>query len=1124
VPHLEFRLLGPVEVTDRTGPVPLGGAPGQRILAALLLDADRVVSVEQLVAAAWGERPPATARVQVQNRVSALRRRLDPEGSRPGRIATAGSGYVIHVDEDHLDLHRFDRLVSWAEERVAEGGYEKATTLLREALGLWRGPALDLARTPALEAAARSLEETRARALERRMALDLVAGSHGEMLAELTAATLAHPYRERLWAYLMLAQYRAGRRADALDTFRQTRVRLTEELGVEPGSDLQKLHEAILRGDDALAETSAIGRWAAVSRAGSAAGPGEAPAPARRPRSAPVPRQLPRDVSGFTGRAGELAMLDALLTETGEDGRTGGVAVIAGTAGVGKTALALHWAHGVADRFPDGQLYVNLLGFAPGTPMRPIHALAQFLRALSPQAEEQPCDEAEAAALYRSGLAGRRMLVVLDNACSVEQVRPLLPGSPGCLVLVTSRDRLGGLVAREGARRIALDVLPGDEAHALLGRILGYDRTRAEAAAVAELSTVCAHLPLALRIAAANILDGSPRTIADQVAALAENRLALLTVRGDEDAAVQAAFDLSYRSVPADARRLFRLLALVPGPDVTVGAAAALAGVGERDAAGLLDRLAGGHLIDQHRRGRYAFHDLLRRYAAEHAERDATESVAAAARLSGWYLRGADRAARLLFPDVLRLPTAAAGPDNGSIRFADRGAALAWLHAERNNLIAACVTLADGGPPRLAWLLAGALRGYLGRHGHRIDYRTVVSAALDAAIRDGDERAQAMLNHSLAHVHHSQGRHESAIECLEQAMVLSRRSGWSDSEGIAHSNLGIVYAETGRLDLAAQRFTTALRLVRDSGGTSGVGTILTNLGHLHRLQGRLELAAAELTEAIAAYERSGAASRAVEAQDSLGSALHELGRFTDALTRLEHCLVRCREAGNRSTEANVLYKLAAVHRDAGRHPVALRYAREALDLARELGFLLKEMDALNVLGTIHGALADHPAAEACHRAALRLTGEVYARSQAAEALVGLAEVYLALRRHPEALAYADEAVGVARPCGFRVIEGRAMTTTARLHLGLAAPAEAARHARSALDNHRATGYRLGQAHALVVLGHAVRELDGGGAAAPHWAAARSLFAALGVPLPCDLISGWSGSDTGRANKCQRAAN
>jgi len=1043
---IEFRLLGPVEVVDGGRRVAMGGVRDLSLIAALLLEPNRVVPVDRLVTSAWGGDPPASARTVVRNRVSAIRRRLSPRDG-GGLIETRGSGYVINIADDQLDTRCFDRLVTRADGLAATGEPDRAAQVFVEALGLWRGPALDGLETPSFTAAAQALEEARIRAVERRVELELAAGKHGEVLAELSALTRTYPFRERLREQLMLALYRAGRQSEALGVYRDTCAMLAEQLGVEPGPALQSLHLAILRADEELA-----GRDAAPV--------------AVRAAVADVPRQIPLEGFGFTGRDDEIALLDGLLS-TG-----GGLGVVAGSAGVGKTALAVHWAHRVSDRFPDGQLYLDLRGHAAEQPMRPIEALAAMLRALGVPAAGVPVDVAEAAALFRSRLAGRRVLVLLDNAGSAEQVRPLLPGTAGCFALVASRDRLDGLVAREGAHRLALDVLPAVEARALLVRMLGAERVGAEPTAVDDLARVCAYLPLALRIAAANLTDPSWVVTAYVTELVAGNRLTVLEVDGE--AAVRAAFDLSYRSVPPPAQRLFRLLGVIPGPDFAVDAAAVLAGSDRAEAARLLRRLASAHLVHRHRPDRYTFHDLLRHYAREQV--DPEEAALARTRLYEWYAHGADRAARLLHPNVLRPSTPVSGAV-GPLSFPDdRERALAWLRSEAANLVAACLAGGDLGMHPQTWRLACGVRGYAMVHWDGATAQMVCEAGLRSAVADGDAGGQVLLHLALANAAHCQGRYREAMTRLRRALHLSRAAALRYGEIQSHLNLGVVCGEIGQLERAAAETSRTLRISREIGHGRGIVSALANLGTAQAGLGRLALAEQTLREALDAC-RGGKRGSPLAALDSLGGVLRDLGRLDEAQEHLASALALAGATGNRDAQIATMAKLATVHAIAGRHEDARHYAEEGLACAQGFGARLRQADSANALGMAHVAGGGHRDAVDCHSTALRLT-EGSAGRQHVEALVGLATAYTGLERWLEAQRSAARAAEVAASTGQAVLEGWALTALARVHIGLGTPAAATRHARRALMLHRGTGCRIGEARADAVLAEATRATNG----------------------------------------------
>ncbi|HVQ91156.1 MAG TPA: AfsR/SARP family transcriptional regulator, partial [Mycobacteriales bacterium] len=659
---MRFRVLGPLRVWDGAGWSPVRAAQQRVVLAVLLAEAGRPVTKDRLVDEIWGDRPPPSAVGIVQDYVRQLRRLVG--GGTRGPLVTRGPGYELGLADDELDAAAFDRLAAAGRRELAAGRLADGARQLADGLALWQGPALaDVPASPTVATHAARLDRSRLAAAEERLGAQLDLGRHSEVLGELDRLIGEHPLQERLRAQLMLALYRCGRRSEALTAYRGAREVLVAELGLEPGRELRELQRAILADDPRLTAPTPfadLARPAQPAQPARPAQPDRQPGPAEAGAGRGTPAQLPAAVAAFTGRDRHLRELDGLLA-TGAAARPPVLVIstIAGAAGVGKTALAVHWARRVAGAFPDGQLHVNLRGHAAGPPVRPLEALAGFLHALGVPPADVPSEVEQAAALYRSVLAGKRVLVVLDNARHPDQVRPLLPSEPGCLVIVTSRDQLGGLVARDGAVRLALDVLTPAEARLLLARLLGADRVAAEPLAAAELAELCGRLPLALRIAAAN-LGAAPRTtIARYTSQLAAgDRLAALEVDGDPQASVRAAFELSYRDLPGAAQRLFRLLGLVPGPDLTPPAAAALAAVPVEQAARLLDRLAAAHLVEHRVPGRYGCHDLLRRYAAERAGSDdpAADRQAALGRLVDFYLHSVAAAAERLYPHLLRPP------------------------------------------------------------------------------------------------------------------------------------------------------------------------------------------------------------------------------------------------------------------------------------------------------------------------------------------------------------------------------------------------------------------------------------------------------------------------------------
>lgn len=767
---MRFRILGPLRVRDGAHWISVRAAQQRLVLAILLIEAGKVISTDQLVDEIWGEHPPGTAAATVRGYVRALRRILG--GGTNGPLLTRGHGYELVVAEEDVDARVFERLVDTGIRAIGGGDRGGALTRLSEALALCHGQVLaDVPASGTVATETTRLELRRLTAMEERLGALLDLGRHAEMVDELAQVVAEHPLRERLQGQLMLALYRCGRRAEALATYRGAHRMIIDELGVEPGMELRRLHQAMLADEPHLV------------------------APVRQvsQNHRITPAQLPAEVTAFTGRETPLRQLDTLLpNENDPDGDTGPalpvIATIVGTAGVGKTTLAIRWAHQVRRRFPDGQLYVNMRGYAAGPPMRPVDALARFLPALGVPAEQVPLEVDVAASLYRSLLADKRVLVLLDNVAHSDQVRPLLPGSRGCRVLLTSRDKLGGLVARDGAVPLTLNALDPAESMTLLTRLLGTDRIDSEPDAAASLTDLCGHLPLALRIAAANLTARPTHAIADYTTRLAgDDRLAALQMDGDPQAAVRAAFDHSYATLPDDAALLFRLLGLVPGTEITAPAAAALAGFPLPQATRLLDRLARGHLIMEHTRDRYTLHNLLRLYAANLAAKDGTlDRRAALDRLYDHYLRGVR-----LYPQVAPPPVPApvAAPTG------DHTEALAWLDAELPSLMAAISHAAAHGAHTVAWQLADALRGYLStrmptvntaaartngepRASHLSLATFSQTLALHHTVSDRNREADTL--RLLATIHHDANRRDQALELATTALTIAREHAHRD--------------------------------------------------------------------------------------------------------------------------------------------------------------------------------------------------------------------------------------------------------------------------------------------------------------------------------------------------------
>ncbi len=875
---VEYKILGPLEVRADGRVVAIGSARQRRILTALLLSPDRVVPVARLVEAAWDGEPPVTADRQVRNRVSALRGILTRVG---GFIDAEEGGYRLRLGSGWLDAVAFDEL-------VARGRATADPVVLREALALWRGRALG---GRLLRQEARTLDEKRVDAWEDCLALELDAGRRDGAAGELRDLVAAHPLRERLVGLLM----RVSERGEALDLFDRTAARLASELGIDPSPGLRRLRERIAAG---------------VSGADGV-----------------IPQQLPADVVGFTGRVADQDVLDGLLSDA-QTGRTVVISAIAGMAGVGKTGLAVHWAHRVRDKFPDGQLFVDLRGFSAATPTAPMDVLSGFLRVLGVPAEKVPADPDAAAALYRNVLAGRQVLVVLDNAADADQVRPLLPGGAGCLAIVTSRDSLATLA---GARPLQLGVLDPDEAVALLARVLGPGRVDAEAGAVAELARLCAYLPLALRIAAANI--GDAERVTDYVARLADgDLLGALAVDGDETAAVRAAFTLSYRRLPAPLQRMFRLLGPAPGPDIALPAAAALAGTDDATARASLDRLVALHLVERSAEGRYGFHDLVRAYAVELADAD-PDRPAAVHRFLDHYLRTADRALAVLEQSA-KADLVPLDPQPGvrPVPLVGVEAATGWYMAERRVVAAAVARAADLGLDGYAWRLADAMHPLFLRGLWR-ELAAMAEIAVAAARRLDNRAAEAAAHLELGRCHRRLGDTDRALVELERCILLATQAGYWVIVGRAHVQLNVHFFDTGDVERSIAHGWQLVDIGRAHGlgpacEATGLNAVGWGLAHLDRLDEAL----VHCRRALTLFEQSGRREGQSNAWESIGIVRLRGGDHAGAVDAFRRAIELARAVANLDGEAAAVTSLAAACESGGDVDAARQAWRQALTL------------------------------------------------------------------------------------------------------------------------------------------------------------------------------------------------
>lgn len=1039
---MEFGVLGAMRVAADGREVPVPAAKHRVVLAALLLRAGQVVSVGELIEHLWADEPPEGARGTVQTYVQRLRRAFAPAEL----ITTHRDGYAIEVGPGALDLATFRAAVADADAAAARADKVAEAEALRAGLALWRGPVLSDVPSESLRGTVvQSLTEQRLQVLERVVDVELDLGRHAELVAELRGLTAEHPMRERFWAQLMLALHRGGRQAEALAAYRSVRGRLRDELGIEPGERLRALHQAVLTGDVE-------------------APPAEVARPVAPARSAPWVAQctLPLDVRVFAGR--DDLVDELLVTLTG-----GAVPVVAvcGPPGVGKSALAVRVAHRLRAAFPDGQWHVRL------TRADLSEVLADLLHATGLDRALLPMSVDARAAQLRARLADRRVLLLLDDAADAEQVRALLPGTSGCAVLVTSRVHLGGLAALHDASVVTLEALRPDEARDLFTDLLGAGT--ADRTALAEVAQLCGYLPLALRLAAANLGGGAERYLAE----LREgDRLGRLAFPGDPQAAVRTTFALSYDALPAPARRLFRLLGLVPGPDFGVDVAAALLGTDLATARDTLGHLTLRHMVGQRVPGRFQFHDLMRLYATERAGSDepAEDRGAAVRRLFDHYLDAADASGAVLYPDLSRLPRPRPRAEAGSANQArDR------LDTEHANLMAAIEAAESAGLPSHAWHLADALRGYFHSRSTTTQWASAARTALRVAERAGDDGARAAMHMSLGILAWTLGRHAEALTEMGQALDGSRDAGLAPIEGAALLNMGIIELEIGRPNLAVELFTEGMELGRRIGQDFVVANAMLNSASAHLELGDLAAAQWCSENAMAICDRVRSPHAAATARSNLGQTHLAAGRLAAAEEHLTAALAAFDTLGSTVDHAETLSHLAAVHRDAGRRDQAATTAERALRAARTVDAVRVLGEALVVQGTVDQLGGRHREAVTHFREAADLLATDEHSRVLGEARIGLAAAHRHLGGLSKSVYYAQSALAGAVAAGREIQRGNALIALALAEHHLSRHDIAEEHAIAAVGCHVRTGHRLGEDRARAALAEITADLATAGA-------------------------------------------
>ncbi|MGW0963315.1 BTAD domain-containing putative transcriptional regulator [Streptomyces gelaticus] len=979
---MRLNVLGALEGQVGGAPISLGGVIPERVLATLLLEAGKRVSVSRIIAAVWEDEPPATALHQIHKAIARLRKYLPGGGE---VIVTEGPGYRAVLAPDQLDLLEFQAGVREADRAVAEGRREDAVTLLRSALALWRGPVMSGTGGPVINAAALSWEDRRIVAAELFFELRLALGEAGELVADLRDLVTRHPLRESLRGRLMVALHRSGRRAEALDEYRQARELLVEELGIDPGPKLARLYEDMLR--DSVEPASPPPAPPAAAALAAESAPPAAPVPA----PAPAPRSLPHDLADFSGREDVLrtilSSVDAGSADGGHERRVR-IVGIDGMGGSGKTSIAVHVAHRIADAFPDGQLHVDMRGYTPGeAPLQPAKALEALLRMLGTPVDALPDDLEGRVVLWRTLLQQKRILLLIDNALDASQIRPLLPSAPGCLAIVTSRARLIDL---DGAEWFSIGAMSPEDSSRFVAATLGEARVQAEPEAAAELVRLCGALPLALRITTARLNYRPQWTLRYLVDRLRDesHRMEELT---SGDRSVAATLRLSYQAMTELYRAAFRILVIHPSPHIDVHSAAALLRTSVRDAESILELLLDMHLLQQPDLGLYTFHDLVRSFARSlRGPSTQQDEEAAVERLLDYSITATETACDILYPGRKYRPTGLPAYPGELPSLKDADHATRWFDRERVGLAAVVDLGVRFRFDRHAVCLTRNLVFQLNAGGHFEEFRELSRTAVAAARRLGDLPLLGVSLSNLGVAYWKLGQFEDGAEVAMEGREVAAALGDRHTEAHSDSTIGLLMTMLGRYSEALPALERAIELERELDSPRAEGETLLNLSTLFEQWGRYPEAEEAARRAIALDRRLGLPDKEVMATTDLAFALLGMGRYEEAATALARARSLCADGGPPGDVALVMALSAEVAERLGRPDEALAHAERALALAQSSGTPIRWAKVDNILGRLFLRRGECASAMELHERAHRTASAIGYRAEEAYALCGMA--------------------------------------------------------------------------------------------------------------------------------------